>query len=456
MASEKSGHPHNNCERFYSQRLKPATLSPRKDMKISSFLDVTKLKPFKRRRLKKMEDPFSLYYEEKAEVFCIGKIPLRIKQEARSIIKGKLTNDIQFNRDYVNSLDLSSEGKEIFDSALSQLSFWISKLVGMKKRRKGQSLYPWQYAVIIVPSLSFNAWVRLSYDEKDNTAMIFLNVGVLLENLDRLHATFSTPGFLEEFWSGKAPIEKPLEIKQGYLCNLSENQVFRAMATEISIKAAMFVVFHELAHFLRGHVSYLRGELDHSGEIHEAPTSNTEEVLDNTTRRVMEVDADQMAGIFASQFWRQFDHPAVSPKEFRNEAFSLEVMSAILSNNLILGQYEFSDKYYSPIWRTQHILEFFYKDFFYVDETLPLLERQNRREKISRDMYKLQLELMSEHERSYKIMGWGKGLSTERLEKETDSLLGDDQLAFNRLIPVLAKYMPPNFFYQRPDGQEQY
>ncbi len=401
-------------------------------------------------------NPFQKYYDGNSGVFCIGNIPLRIKQEACSIIEGKLDSKVRFNEKYVDGLELSRDGREIFDRALQGLCIYISKLIGEDRRKKNQPLYPWQCAVVFVPSLKFNAWVRLSQDEKDNTTLIFINIGILLENLNRIHISYSIPGFMELLWHDKLAPDIPFKANPGYLNTLSSNPIFSAIATEVSIKAAMLVVFHEYAHFLRGHISYLRSELSHSGEIYEAPETESEQSLDNTIRRVLEMDADQKAGSFASTFWRMLDHPAVSPKEFQNESFSMEVISAVLSNNLILGQYEFSDRYYSPLWRTQHIIEFFYSDFFYVDKELPEIEKQRKREKISNDMFKIQLKLVSEHERVYRIMGWGDGLSFERVEREIHTLLGEDDAILKELQPALTKYMPFNFFYQRPKGQVQY
>lgn len=424
-------------------------------MKLQSVLNAIAPKCF-RNKAKKSFNPFSKYYDEKSGVFCIGNIPLRIKQEACSIIEGKLDSKVRFDQKYVDDLVLSQDGREIFDRALQGLSLYISKLIGEERRKKNQPLYPWQCAVLFVPSLKFNAWVRLSQDERDNTALIFINVGILLENLNRLHISYSIPGFLELLWHGTLAPDISFEANTGYLNTLSPNPIFRAIATEVSVKASMLVIFHEYAHFLRGHISYLRSELSHSGEIYEAPEAEPTESLDNTIRRVLEMDADQKAGSFASTFWRMLDHPAVSPKDCQNVSFSMEVISAVLSNNLILGQYGFSDRYYSPLWRTQHIIELFYNDFFYVDKDLPKAERQRKREQISNEMYQIQLKLISEHERVYKIMGWGEGLSFDRVEREIDTLLGEDEVTLKELQPILEKYMPFNFFHQRPKGQDQY
>lgn len=424
-------------------------------VKLQSSLNA-KLPNYFRKIAKKPFNPFEKYYDEKSGVFCIGNIPLRIKQEACSIIEGKLESKMRFDQKYVDDLKLSQGGREIFDLALKGLCLYISKLIGGERRKKNQAIYPWQCAVIFVPSLKFNAWVRLSQDEKDNTALIFINIGVLLENLNRLHISYSVPGFLELLRNGKLAPDVKFEPNPGCLNTLSSNLMFRAIATEISVKASMLVVLHEYAHFLRGHVLYLRSELSHSGEIYEAPEPESTESMDNTIRRVLEMDADQKAGSFASSFWRLLDHPTVSPKEFENESFAMEVISAVLTNNLILGQYDFSDRYYSPLWRTQHIIEYFYIDFFYVDKSLPKAEQQGEREKISNEMHGLQLKLLAEHERVYRIMGWGEGLSFDRVEREIDALLGEDVATLKELQPTLEKYMPFNFFYQRHKGQDQY
>lgn len=424
-------------------------------MKLKSIINAMAQTCFSK-NTKKTFNPFSKYYDEKSGVFCIGNIPLRIKQEACSIIEGKLGEKARFDQKYVDRLGLSQDGRKIFDRALQGLSLYISKLIGEEGRKKNQPLYPWQCAVIFVPSLKFNAWIRPSHDEKDNTALIFINIGVLFENLNRLHTSYSMPGFLELLWHGKLAPDISFKENPGYLNNLSPNPIFRAIATEISVKASMLVIFHEYAHFLRGHLSYLRVELSHSGEIHEAPDSEPAESLDNSIRRVLEMDADQKAGSFASTFWRMLDHPAVSPEDCRNESFSMEFISAVLSNNLILGQYDFSDRYYSPLWRAQHIIEFFYIDFFHVDKNLPKAERQSKRNLINNEMYQIQLKLISEHERVYRIMGWGEGLSFERVERDIDTLLGEDEAALKELQPALEKYMPFNFFHQRPKGQDQY
>lgn len=405
---------------------------------------------------KALPDPFDTYYDEEAKVFCIGDLPLNIKKEAAGIIKAKLGNDEIFDRASLDDLLLQPEGRALFDEAFSQLCFWISKLIGNNHRKRGQPLYPWKCAVCIVPTLAFNAWVRLSYDEKENTALIFLNIGVLLENLDRLHRIHATPGFLDTFTqeSGLAPIV-PFQQQEGLLGNLSDNPHLHAIATEVAIKASMLVVFHEWAHFICGHVSYLRTELGHSGEIHEAPEASDEE-MDNDLRRMIELDADETAGIVASVFWREFDHPAVALPDMQNEAFSMEVIMAVLSNNLILGQYELNDRYYSPLWRTQHLLERFYADFFYVNKALPQHEQAQQRESNSREMHPFQMKLVAELERAYKILGLGEGLSFERLEKEIEHLLGQDQHELVRLRNDLRKYSPANHYIQRPTGQTQY
>ncbi|NQD81109.1 hypothetical protein HP436_13085 [Pseudomonas sp. CrR14] len=424
-------------------------------MKLQPILDAMKHACL-RNKTERHANPFSKYYDEISGVFCIGNIPLRIKQEACSMIEGKLDNKVQFNQEFVDNLGLSQEGREIFDRGLQGLCLYISKLIGNEPREKKQPLYPWQCAVLFVPSLKFNAWVRLSHDEKDNTALIFINIGVLLENLNRLHASYSTPGFLDLLRHGTLAQDVSFGGDSGCLNNLSTNPIFRATATEISVKASMLVVLHEYAHFLCGHVSYLRSELSHSGEIYEAPETEPAEPLDNTIRRVIEMDADQKAGGFGSSFWRLLDHPAVSPKDCQNESFSMEFISAVLSNNLILGQYDFSDRYYSPLWRAQHIIEVFYNDFFHVDKYLPEIEQQNARNEISNEMYNVQLKLVAEHERVYRIMDWGDGLSFEKVERDIDTLLGEDEAVLKALQPVFQKYMPTNFFYQRPKGQNKY
>lgn len=424
-------------------------------MKLNSMLNTVARACFSN-KTKKDFNPFSKYYDEKSGVFCIGNIPLRIKQEACSIIEGKLGKGARFDQRYVDGLGLSQDARGIFNRALQGLSLYISKLIGEEGRKKGQPFYPWQCAVIFVPSPKFNAWIRLSYDERDNTALIFINAGVLFENLDRLHTSYAIPGFLELLWHDKLAPDISFKENPGFLNNISSNPIFRAIATEISVKASMLVVFHEYAHFLRGHLSYLREELSHSGEIHEAPDSESVESLDDSIRRVLEMDADQKAGTFASTFWRMLDHPAISPEDCKNESFSMEFISAVLSNNLILGQYGFSDRYYSPLWRTQHIIEYFYIDFFHVDKGLSEAERHNKRNLISNEMYQLQLKLISEHERVYRIMGWGEGLSFERVERDIDTLLGEDEIILKQLQPILEKYMPFKFFHQRPEGQNQY
>ena len=275
-----------------------------------------------------LPDPFDTYYDEKAKLFCIGELPLNIKKEAARMIETKLDSNESFDRASLDSLQLSAKGREVFDTALAQLCFWIGKLVGTKKRRKGDSLYPWKCAVCLVPTTRFNAWVRLSFDEKENTALIFLNIGVLLENLDRLHRIHATPGYLDSIINGskgKLAPEVPTDQCDGYLANFSANPRLHAIATEVAIKASMLVVFHEYAHFICGHVSYLKAELDHSEGIHEAP-EELDKVLAEELRRHMEFDADETAGTMASIFWREFDHPAVAPEDMKNEAFSIEVI----------------------------------------------------------------------------------------------------------------------------------
>jgi hypothetical protein len=298
----------------------------------------------------------------------------------------------------------------------------------------------------------------MAFDERDNTALIFINIGVLLDNLHRLHIAYATPGFQNIFLHGQLAPKVAPQPEIGYLCTLSSNPKYLAMATEIAVKAAMMVIFHEYAHFMRGHIAYLRSELGYSGEIFEAPDPSqpSDRMLDDDLRRVIEMDADQKAGSLASAFWRMLDHPAISPEDCKNEAFSMEIISAVLSNNLILGQYEFTDRYYSPLWRTQHILECFWNDFFSVDESSPVAERQSQRNEISNMMYGFQLKLIAEHERVYSIMGWGEGMSFARVEREIESLLGEDEQRLEALQSELVRYMPFNFFYQRLAGQKQY
>ena len=425
-------------------------------MDIKSFFNLDRFCRANSRLSKWEGDPFDRYYDKHAQVFCLGNIPVQIKQEACSIIEGKFGRGARFNREYVDSLGLSASSRKIFDDAFSQLLFWVSKLVVFKPRKKGQLLYPWQYAVIIVPSLNFNAWVSLSFDEKENTALIFLNIGVLFENLDRLHASFSTPGFLASLLRGENPGEEVFVPKQGRLCNLSENADFRAIATDMSIKASMMVVFHEFAHFFRGHVCYLRGKPEHSGEVHEAPVPDAEAALDDTLRRIIEFDADQLAGVLASQFWRLFDHPVVSPEEDRNEAFLTAIVAAVISNNLILGQYGFTDRYYSPAWRVQHTLEMFYSDYFGVGKKLFPMVNQARRQKVSAQLHDFQLAWIAEFERAYRMLGLGGGLSYQRVGVENITLLGSDCLEHKRLQLEFKKYMPAHFHYPRPIGQAQY
>ena len=392
-------------------------------------------------------DLFERYYDKKAEVFCIGYVPAQIKGEALALIEGKLGNKTRFNREYIDSLGLSVRGRELFDAAFSQFLYWTSKLFVSKKRKKSQSLHPWQCAVIIVPSLSFNAWTNISFDEKVNTALIYFNIGVLLENLDRLQAVFSVPGFLEAQRKKEIPVVVPFAAKSGALCNLSGNIIYQEIAVDISIKASMMVLFHEFAHFLRGHTGYIRGELTHSEAIYQAPAPGTGKGLDDTTRRIMEFDADQMAGVLASQFWRLFDHPVVAPESERNETFFMVIISSVISNNLILGQYGFTNEYYSPVWRIQHTLEMFYQDAVGVDKALSSVEKRKYRECVSQKFHSYQQALLLEFECAYKMLGLGPGLSYERVPEENSRLLDSDLEEHARLTLEFKRYMPSNFCF---------
>lgn len=394
-----------------------------------------------------LEKDFHSYLDSETEVFGTDGIPKPFKFEAAAALR-RLTNGRKFDEKFISELGLSNEGELIFKSMTVKLLRFAEAALGNKKT-KNSPLQPWQCALFISPNIHPNATICTSSDESQNVIFIFINAGLILEVCHRVCAVFSRPEFWEVLNGQHQNHIKDADIVDGnirWMNILPQSDRIAHISLSVIEKSLIMVLFHELAHFYRGHLGYLHCELNCSAslnetneayEANETQDNNKQGTLARNTRRLLELDADQFSGKLSSAFWRLLDYPAKGPEDAQIESFYMEILASTISVFLIINDNGPSDEYYSAIWRAHHFIENFNLDFFvnYAPDN-PADESGNT--KIHTQLY----ELIFAFEAAYKALNWGDGFSNTRLEAETRTLLESDSIDLKNLTEILAKYFP--------------
>jgi hypothetical protein len=388
------------------------------------------------------------FFDADLNAFAIAPIPLNLKREVAARITVR-TPGKTFNDQYLDSILPTGVGRNMFELALLQFLRCAAPFIAQKGLGKKNQLYPWKIALCFVPDETANAEVCLSADQRANTVFILMNAGVLLEPLHRLCTTFTVPKFFESISyamakTGSPPLQDPIGYcktytKDGNWLSVIPGGNAASMAVSVCIKGAMTILCHEVAHFLRGHLAYLQSELGFMGTLREVPLEGEDDQLEPSLRRLLELDADQVGARLAAVIWREYDHPAVGPTDAQNESFYLETILGIVSLNLIFEESARTQKYYSPIWRTQHFLTEFNNHFFAVPPGVNPYGADSPSNGV--EQFKMFTAVCSALERAYRILGWGDGLSFDRFHAETATLEADSQ-ALALLQKTLAAYMP--------------
>lgn len=394
------------------------------------------------------------FYDVDLDAFAIAPIPLNLKREVGAKINIR-TPGKTFNKQYLDNILPAGVGRDLFELTLLNFLRCASPVIGGKGIGQKNQLHPWKIALCFVPDETANAGVRLSADKRANTVFIMLNAGVLLEPLHRLCTTFSVPQFFESIThalekTGGPSLQDPTgygktHAKDGDWLSVIPRGNASSIAISVCTKVAMAVLCHEIAHFMRGHLCYLQNELDYTGTLHEFPSEGDENQLEPNLRRLLELDADRMGAGMAALIWREYDHPAVGPDDAQNESFYVETILGIVSLNLILEECERTERYYSPIWRTQHFLTQFNNNFFYVPPGVDPYGRDSPSNGI--EQFKIYVAVCNALERAYRILGWGNGLSFDRFHIETVTLDADTK-ALASLEEALVSYMPHNWHFK--------
>ena len=417
-----------------------------------------RLPPLLKRLLHGMKGKPSLptlesFFDADLNAFAIAPIPLNLKREVGAQIDIR-TPGKTFNRQYLDSILPAGIGRDLFELTLLHFLRCAAPVIGRKGIGQKNQLYPWKIALCFVPEETANAGVRLSADKRANTVFILMNAGVLLEPLHRLCTTFSVPQFFESIShaldkAGGPSLPDPIgycktHAKDGNWLSVIPNGNAVSMAISVCIKVAMAVLCHEVAHFMRGHLCYLQSELDYTGTLCEVPLEGEEDQLEPSLRRLLEFDADSVGARMAALIWREYDHPAVGPDDAQNESFYMETILGIVSLNLILEECQRTEKYYSPIWRTQHFLTEFNNHFFAVPPGVDPYGRDSPSNGV--EQFKLYVAVCGALERAYRILGWGDGLSFDRFHVETVTLDADTK-ALASLQEALVPYMPHKWHF---------
>jgi len=393
------------------------------------------------------------FFDADLDAFAIAPVSLNLKREVGAQIDIR-TPGKTFNKKYLDSILPAGIGRDMFELALLYFLRCAKPIIGGQGIVQKSQLHPWKIVLCFVPEETANAGVRLSADEHANTVFILMNAGVLLEPLHRLSTTFSVPHFFESInhaleKAGGPPPPDPIDDYKTYAkdenwLSMIPNGNAASMAISVCAKVAMAILCHELAHFMRGHLCYLKNELDYTGTLREVPYEGDEEKLAPNLRRLLELDADRVGAKMAAIIWREYDHPAAGPDDTQNEAFYVETILGVVSLNLIFEECELTEEYYSPIWRTQHFLTEFNNNFFAMPAGVDPYGSDSPNNGV--EQFKIYIAVCNALERAYRILGWGNGLSFDRFHTETVTLEADGN-ALALLQEDLIAYMPHKWHF---------
>lgn len=369
----------------------------------------------------------------------MGEIPTNLRLEIAADIHLTSRNSRPFSESYLREIVTDQEGLEVVKLALRLFLLWASKIIGKTapaRSKSSQTLYPWAQALCISPDLSVNASAQLSVDTKAATVFLTINAGVFVQLAHRTLAMFADEKFILNVeispeYSSRETVER--EPCDGSWCTLKPANInFRLIAAWITAFAAMIVLNHELAHFHRGHLAYLKTHKDKLKLLEVYDSSRQQEPEEDDLLRLLEFDADAMGGNLYGVIMREFDHPVPGPEDGKNERFLILTIAAAASMFIIFEEKMASRRYYPPAWRLQQFFDAFISSFF--------------AQPISADVRdfcsKLLFSTMNHIDARYAALNWGNGFDMEAAAAHTDMLICKDLPGLAELADELKKFMP--------------
>ncbi|MGH8493099.1 MAG: hypothetical protein ACRERR_08355 [Moraxellaceae bacterium] len=374
-------------------------------------------------------------YIDVDEGLCgIGYIPNNIKKEISAVVRGRAGSEV-LSEDYLREVGVSEDGLKQILPVIDNFLALSRSVIGDKKPKSGDPLFPWVQALYISPEISVNACVRISSDIKAATVYVIFNAGVFVQLTHRVSAMLADDGFLKSFGMQSSGAEAKLNPpKNGDWVNtLPLDPRKKEIARQVAFFGASIILSHELAHFYRGHLGYLRNKLGLSFGTYESFLNDlSDDVAAQDVIRLLELDADQAAGTFFSTIFREFDHPTPGPKDGHNERFLFYVMIAITSTYILFEDVAPSRKYYSPSWRIHHVFNGFINNFF--------SEPPNEEDK--KELIDMLFKVIKEVEECYERLGWGNGFTYGTALPEAEQLINKDSLDLKELEAEFAEFMP--------------
>lgn len=369
------------------------------------------------------------FVDQDTRVCGIGDIPRNLRQEIAAIIVAKTGSRAVVSNEYLRDIGLSDNDVELVRPVLSYFLSFSKYIIGDKAPKKGDMLYPWVQSLFLSPDKSVNASVRLSRDLAHRTLFIIVNVGTIIELTKRSLALMADDQLVSWF-GGSIQIGAS---QSSAFPTIPSNKNLVVVAQQIACFAAAAILCHELAHFYRGHLGYLRAEFklkelqEFEADSQEVPTK-----LDVNVRKLLEFDADECGGAIYTKLMRLLDFPAVGPDEDRTVRFLASTMLAISTVYATFEEYGRSDKYYTASWRANH----FFRGFFVSFVAAGAAEHE-----IDQGMKKF-FDVLMLVSGALQRAGYGTGLDLNAATGETDKFLTSERALREQLAAVFEKYTP--------------
>lgn len=369
------------------------------------------------------------FVDQVNRVCGIGDIPRNLRQEVAAVIAAKTRSQAVVSNEYLRDIGLNNDDVELVRPVLSYFLSFAKHIVGDKAPKKGDMLFPWAQSLFLSPDESVNASVRLSRDLEHRTLFIIVNVGTIIELTKRSLALMADDQLVS--WFGGNVQASATQSNAFPIIPSNKNLV--VIAQQIACFAAVAILCHELAHFYRGHLGYLRTEFQlmelQEFEVgpQEVPASPTLNV-----RKLLEFDADEFGGAVYTHLMRLLDFPAVGPVEDRTVRFLASTMLAVSAVYATFEEYGRTDKYYTASWRAHQFFRGFFVSFV-VDGTA-----EHEIDEAMKKFFDV-LMLVSE---VFQRTGWGNGLDLKATTSESDKFLASERSSREELAAVFEKYTP--------------
>jgi hypothetical protein len=373
------------------------------------------------------------FYDRDTATLGVGALPRSLRFEAAALIKDRTQGKV-LDAVYLQSLPIAEGGRICVEEVLTH----FLRLAQSFANNKPSPYKPWRIGLFIYPDTEFNASIKISDEPRQNTIFIFFNVGVILQLCNRFNSLLCNNEFLPKFAHNVEP--SVASNSSMWLANVPTCITRQKLATHLALFGSMNVLFHELAHFYRGHLTYLRNSEWALSELFEVEGFTEVSSLPFNERRLLELDADQFAGKLASNFWRQANHPTVGPKEDANENFYMLFVVAALITFLMMDDTIKTARYYSPLWRLHQFMDYFDKDHF-------ALEPGETKESAQGKLLDLIMSIHAHIESSSEKVGLNGEFSYERFDIETATLLGDDAKRYAEMAEKIAPFRPDTYSF---------